>query len=210
MITDVKRYAWFTSTISWLIFIPYNLKTCILSLSGISFSCFFVPAVPGIILHSALYAYIGIYIPDFSNLSDSNSILKSLENTSGVQVLILLAIVSFTKVFCFFYAFFIHRKSLKDRNENKDKGVEDCDDDDGNTCVNLTLTLGSGLVDMNKKASSAQLDRSLDDSLSSYNNRSLVLGKKGLSNVSTTDEAISQFESKYRSENLIKNFLKNP
>ena len=164
-------------------------------------------------VHSAIYAYIGICIPDFSNISDWKMSLKSLEGGKGMLILILLTIISMTKLLCFLYAFFIHQKVVEDKNGNN---AGECDySEDGKTSVSLTLTVGSGLVELKKEmASSAVLDRSIDDSLSinSFNNRSCggLNYKGGISNVSTADESISKFEKEYGSQNMIRNFLKKP
>lgn len=94
-----KKWQWRTSIIAWTMFIPYNYKVYCLSLSDISFKAYFIPAIPLVAVHSAIFAYIGLRIPDFNN-SDWISEINNYPTLEKIILITLILLIFFTKALC--------------------------------------------------------------------------------------------------------------
>jgi uncharacterized membrane protein YdjX (TVP38/TMEM64 family) len=48
----IKNWGWLSSGLAWFLFIPYNIKIYTLTVLGLKFHKFFLPAIPFVAFHS--------------------------------------------------------------------------------------------------------------------------------------------------------------
>lgn len=131
----------FYSFLVWISFLPINKKVYWLSLNeNIKFSAYFLPAIPFLAVHSSIFAFIGIFIPDLTKNWFTELSFYRIEEI--VLFSVCSAILVGTKLTIIIYYILQTIKRCKNKKEDQDDGNYNCNDD-VKTCVSLDVTLES-------------------------------------------------------------------
>lgn len=117
--------------------------------SETTFVKFYIPAVPFVAVHSAIFAYLGISIPALTEAAAHHAHKAPKfhfnEKYDKYLILTLILIIFGTKLLCFFQGIVRAVKNYRHKKQKKreqDECASKCSDD-AKTCVSLNLTLES-------------------------------------------------------------------
>lgn len=135
-----ERPIFYTNQI-WISFIPINKKIYWLSLNeNINFSVYFLPAIPFVAVHSSIFAFIGIFIPDFTKKWLNELSFYRIEEIVLFSVCLTILVGTKLTIIIFYILQSIQR--CKKKKEEQEEGKYNCNDD-VKTCVSLDVTLES-------------------------------------------------------------------
>lgn len=113
----------------------------------LGFLRFYIPSIPFVAIHSAIFAYLGITLPIILGLNHPTS--KHLNNVTKLRtgdtfmIITLLFVIFGTKAVCFFQGIIRIIKRYKWKKRTIEEECESKCSDDAKTCVSLNLTLES-------------------------------------------------------------------